>query len=142
MRRHFLIQPSAYLALFVVLPHLVVMAALSYVALPKVALFSLLGVLVLSMVYYLLRDARLVLGSAWLAIKIEDDHVLLVNRKGEELIGQLLRSSVVTPYLVLLNVLISDSRRKANVVLMADSMGAEDLRQLRVMLGWKVSATA
>jgi hypothetical protein len=68
--------------------------------------------------------------------------VLLVNRKGEELIGQLLRSSVVTPYLVLLNVLISDSRRKANVVLMADSMGAEDLRQLRVMLGWKVSATA
>jgi hypothetical protein len=53
----------------------------------------------------------------------------------------LLRSSVVTPYLVLLNVLINDSRRKANVVLMADSMGAEDLRQLRVMLGWKVSAT-
>jgi toxin CptA len=137
MQRHFTFHPSNYLTLIIVVAHAVVMAALLFVPIPKVALVALLMVLAASAAYYALRDARLGLESSWVALRLENDRVVLVNRKGEEWTGALLRGSVVTAQLAVLNVLIQDPRRRCNVVLMPDSMGAESFRQLRVALKWR-----
>lgn len=141
MQRHFTFYPSNYLTLILLLAHAVVIAALLFVPLPKVALVLLLMVLAVSMIYYVLRDARLGLDNSWTALRLEGDRVVLVNRKGAELAGALQRNSLVTPHLVLLNILIPDTRQRCNVVLMPDSMAAESFRRLRVMLKWRAVPT-
>ena len=140
--RHFTFHPSRYLILMIVMAHAVAAGAFLFVPISKIALFLLLIVLAVSMVYYVLRDAGLILGGAWIALGLEDDRVVLHNRKGEEVVGALLRSSVVTPYLVVLNIALPGQRSRRNVVLMADSMDAESFRQLRVALKWGARPTA
>ncbi len=136
MPRLFSFHPSNCLTLLLVLAHTAAAGAFSLVPLPKPALSGVLVVLLGSMVYYVLRDARLTLGSAWVGLELDGDRVVLSSRKGDELTGELLRSSVVTPYLVVLNIAVSGQHRRRNVVLMPDSMEAESFRQLRVALKW------
>src|ERR1035437_2293773 len=115
MQRHFAFSPSRLLALCVLLGHSVAIGALVFVPIPKAAFALLLIVLVCSATYYVLRDARLILADAWIALRLEDDCVVLFNRNGDELIGKLLRSSVVTPHVVILNIVLPNRRWKQNV---------------------------
>lgn len=142
MQRHFAFHPSNALTLLLVCAHVIVAGALFFVPISKTALFLMLAVLFCSMAYYVLRDARLKLDAAWIALRLEGDRVVLVNRKGEESTGELLRGSVVMPHLVILNMGINGQRRRCNVVLMSDSMDAESFRQLRVALKWGAISTA
>jgi toxin CptA len=141
MQRQFTFHPSNYLTSTIVFAHTVVMSALLFVPAPNTALALLLTVLTGSMTYYVLRDARLKRNDSYIALRLEDDRVVLTNRKGAELAGTLLRTSVVTPHLVVLNIALFDQRRKCNVVLMSDSMEAESFRQLRVALKWRAELT-
>lgn len=134
--RHFTFHPSNYLALSVVFAHAVVAAVLFFISIPAAALVLLLVVLTGSAAYYVLRDARLILDSAWVALSLDAEGVVLTNRKGETWAGKLLRTSVVTPYLVVLNIEINGQRCRGNIALMPDSMDAESFRQLRVTLKW------
>lgn len=141
MQRHFTLRPSNYLTLTIFFAHAVVMAALLFLPFPNVALLLLLIVLSCSMAYYMLRDARLKLDSAWVTLILEDDRIVLTDHKGEETTGTLLRSSVVMPHLVVLNIAVPGRHRKRNVVLMSDSMEAESFRRLRVALKWRMKPT-
>ena len=142
MQRHFALRPSNYLTLTIFLAHAVVMAALLFLPFPNVALTLLLIALSWSMAYYMLRDARLKLNSACVALRLEDDRIALIDPNGGEVTGALLRSSMIMPYLVVLNIAVQGQRRKRNVVLMPDSMDTESFRRLRVALKWRMKPTA
>ncbi len=141
MQRHFTLRPSNYLTLTIVVTHAVVMTALLFLPFPNLALILLLIVLSWSMAYYVLRDARLKLDSACVALRLEDDRIALTGPNGGETTGRLLRSSVVMPHLVVLNIALHGQRRKRNVVLVSDSMEAESFRRLRVALKWRMKLT-
>lgn len=141
MRNYFAFYPSRQLAVCIFLGHGVAFGALVLVPIPKVALILLLIVLSLSSIYYVLRDAQLSLPGACIALRLEGEQVVLFNRNGDELTGRLLRSSVITPYMVILNIVLENHRWRQNVILLSDSMDAELFRQLRVTLKWGVELT-
>ena len=90
----------------------------------------------------MLRDARLTLEDSIVAISLGDDRIILFNRDGDEQVGKLLRSSLIMPQIVILNITLPNHFWKKNVVLMPDSMDAESFRQLRVVMKWGVNLTA
>ncbi len=140
MQRYFAFSPSLLLTLLLVAAHAMVMGTLFFLLpFPRTALLVLLTILMGSMVYHVRRDARLTLDCSWVALRLEDDIAVLINRKGDEFTGELKSSSVVTPYLVVLDILLPDQRWMHNVVIVPDSMEAESFRQLRVALRWGLS---
>jgi len=142
MQRSFKFHFSRLLTLIICIGHGVAVAALEMIPMQTFALILLFAVLVWSVIYFLLRDALLVLPVSWIGLRLEDEHLILFNRRGDALMGRLLRSSVVTPNLVILNIAIPNYRWAQNVVLMPDSMDDESFRQLRVALKWGVVLTA
>jgi len=86
-----------------------------------------------------LRDARLTLADAGVAIRLEDERIVLFNREGNELVGKLQQSSVIMPQMVILNIALANHYWGKSVVLMPDSMDVESFRQLRVALKWGVT---
>ena len=92
--------------------------------------------LVCALAYYLIRHAWLLLPTSYVAIRIEENSAVLITRGGKELSGQVLHDSVVTPVLVVLNVLPHAERRARSVVVFPDSLDRELNRKLRVLLKW------
>lgn len=140
MPHHFALRPSLLLFLCIVFSHLLVMAVFAWLPLPVILYLALLCVLLLSCIYYVLRDAGLRLDGACVALRMEEKHIVLIDRENRETTGKLLGSSVVTPYLTVLNIALVGTRRTRNVVILPDSMDATSFRQLRVLLKWWVSA--
>jgi len=140
MQRHFILRPSRLLLLCIVFAHVLLIAVLQFIPLPYFVLLLLCFVLLCSMIYYVLRDAGLKFENACVALRMEGDGVVLINRKGIESLGQLLSSSVLTPHLLVLNFSLSAERRRRNVIVMPDSMDAALFRHLRVVLKWQVTS--
>ena len=92
--------------------------------------------LLCSLAYYLRRDACLSLSSSCVALRVEGEYVVLTTHGGNELVGQLLRDSVVSPAVVVLNVLPQGARFSRSVVIFPDAIAAEAFRELRVVLRW------
>jgi len=141
-QRTFKFYPSRLLGFCICLGHAIAIGALAALPVPKLAFILLLAVLLLSTAYYLQRHARLALANAWVGLQLEEDYLVLFNRRGDELRGRLLGSSLVMPHLVILNIAIPNYYQTQNVVLMPDSMDEESFRQLRVALKWGVALTA
>lgn len=131
---------SRYLVLCFVFAHGVVMASLIFVPLPLLPFVLLQSLLLLSLIYYVLRDAWLRLECSWVAMRLERDRVVLINRRGDECAGTVLPTSVVTPYLVVLSVSEIGHRRQCHVILTSDSMAPALFRQLRVVLKWRIAS--
>jgi toxin CptA len=142
MSHYFQFYPSRLLALCIFIGHGIAIGALVFIPIPQTGLILLLLVLIWSALYYVLRDARLTLAGSWVALRLEEDHVVLFNRNGDELMGKLLPGSVVTPFIVILNIALQGRRGQKNVVLMPDSLNVESFRQLRVALKWGVTLVA
>ncbi len=88
-----------------------------------------------SLAYFLRRDARLTLRSSCIGLaQDEDGGLLLVRRDGARVPCRILRGSMITPSLTVLNLLPQGARRARGVVILPDSMEAEPFRRLRVWL--------
>jgi hypothetical protein len=94
--------------------------------------------LVCCLVYYLRRDGWLLSASSSVAINLQGNNIVLLARNGDEMTGQLLRDSLVTPALTILNVLPRGKKRARSVVIFPDSLDRERNRELRVLLKWAV----
>lgn len=90
-----------------------------------------------SLTYYLRRDASLSLPSSCVAFRLQESHIVLTARNGQELSGQLLSGSVVTPFMTLLRISPLGARFARSVVIFPDAISAESFRELRVALRWK-----
>ncbi len=136
MQRQFKFQPSRYLASLLIAAHGVTLAALLPLALPIWAKAALASLMLFSMVYHLRRDAWLSAPSSGIALNLEGDQIVLTTRGGEQLAGQILRDSLVTPFFAVLNILPQGARLARSVIVLPDSLDAESFRQLRVWLKW------
>jgi len=137
MQRHFTLVPSFQFLIMLLLLHSV--AALTVVTIiATLSVWSMLIMigLLISLLFYLLRDARLSLGNSCVAMRIEEDRAVLITRAGIHQSGLLLRHSVVTPFLVIVNVAIADKLFTRSIVLFQDSMDEASFRRLRVALRW------
>ena len=87
--------------------------------------------------YHLSLDARLRLQHSCVAFRLEGEgDIVLVLRNGRHVPCRLSADSLVTPYLVILNVALNEQRSGRSLLILPDSMGAERFRRLRVALKW------
>ena len=136
MQRQFELHPSHYLAAMLMAAHGATLTAIFLPAFPIWAKTALAILLLFNLGYCLRRAAWLTAPSASVALTLEGDQAILTLRNGEKLTGQILRDSLVTPYLTVLNVLPQGARSARSVVILPDSLDAESFRQLRVRLKW------
>lgn len=137
MQNHFSLNSSRTFAVLLLVIHLVVLAALMLLPLPLWAKGGMLVCLLGSLTYYLRRDASLSLPSSCVAFRLQESHIVLTARNGQELSGQLLSGSVVTPFMTLLRISPLGARFARSVVIFPDAISAESFRELRVALRWK-----
>jgi hypothetical protein len=137
MQLNYKLRPSRSLALLFIL--LCVLSLVSIWMLPV----PVAGLLVLTLVvlcwtgYCLLLDAKLSRGHSCVAFRLEgQDEIVLVLRCGTHLPGRVSADSLVTPFLVILNVALKERRGRRSLLVMPDTMGAESFRHLRVALKW------
>lgn len=135
MQWHFTLDPSPLLIMLLLLLHCIAATTVLIIAIGGWSLVVLIG-LVISLLFHLLRDAMLVLANSCIALRIEEDNVILITRTGIYQEGKLLRHSVVMPYLVIFNVAITGKYLARSVVIMPDSMDKISFRRLRVALRW------
>jgi toxin CptA len=137
MQRYYTLRPSRLLALSFFL-----LCAASFAALWSLS-FPLMGLFVLTVLtlwwggYHLLLDASMRLQHSCVAFRLDEGgEIVLVLRNGRHLPCRVARDSLVTPWLVVLNVELSEQRASRSLVIMPDAMAAESFRRLRVALRW------
>jgi len=136
-QRYFKLRPSGSLTLLFILLGFASIVSLCMMPLPKVMLPVLVLALLWWLVYRCLLDANLRMGNSSIAFRLENnEEIVLVLRNGRQLSGQLSDGSVVTPYLVILNVFLGEQSPKRSLLIMPDAMDAASFRQLRIALRW------
>ena len=133
----FKLHPSRIFTISLVLAFLLTTLIVLNLSIPIIAKFILVGLLAWVLVYYLLRDALLLLPSSQIGLRLQEEQIVLIARSGKEISGRIMIGSLVTPVLTILNVLLENNNAVKSVVIFNDSMGAEDYRSMRVRLRWR-----
>ncbi len=137
MQRHYRLRPSRSLALLLSLLCVAVLAVLTQLPSSMAALLVAAAAILCWTCYCLLFDAYLRMGSSCAAFRLEGgDEIVLLLRSGSHLPGRISPDSVVTPYLVILNVILGEQRRVRSLLILGDAMEADSFRRLRVALRW------
>lgn len=137
MQLSYKLRPSRALTLLFFL-----LCALSLVSIWKLPL-PVAGLLLMTVAtmcwigYYLLLEANLSMGHSCVAFRLEgQEEIVLVLRNGLHVPGRVSADSLVTPSLVILNVVLKEQRGRRSLLILPDTMGAESFRRLRVALKW------
>lgn len=136
MQKHFSLHSSYTLAAILLAIHAVALGALLPLPVPAWMKWVAVPCLLFSLVYYLRRDARRSSSTSCVAFRLEETHMVLITRNGQEVTGRLLRDSVVMPFMTLLRILPDGARFARSVVIFPDALAPESFRQLRVLLRW------
>lgn len=141
MQLSYKLRPSRSLTLLFFL-----LCALSLVSIWKLPL-PVAGLLLLTVAaicwigYYLLRDANLSMGHSCVAFRLEgQEEIVLVLRNGLHVPVKVSADTLVTPSLVILNVVLKEQRGRRSLLILPDTMGEESFRRLRVALKWSDKA--
>ena len=137
MQRYYTLRPSRLLVLGFILLCSVSLAILWALPLPMTWRLFLTMVVLWWVGYHLSLDANLRLQHSCVAFRLEEqEEIVLVLRNGRHVPCQVDRDSLVTPWLVILNVALSEQRGGRSLVIMPDTMVADSFRRLRVALKW------
>lgn len=132
------LQPSYRLVLILSLVHFIAGGFLWPLALPLGAKILVVVLLIISLGYYLRKDALLSADDAVVAMQLEDDRgCILIMRSGQSITGRIAGSTFVAPYLTVINLRPAGKFFMRSVVILPDSMQMEEFRRLRVWLRWK-----
>jgi hypothetical protein len=142
MQRYYKLRPSRLLILLFFLFSTALLFTIWSLPLPFAGA-SVLTMMVLCIgIYGVLIDANLGLRHSCVAFRLEGEESVLVLRNGNHLTCRLCDDSVVTPYLVILNVVSDKQNIRRSLVILPDVMGRESFRRLRVALKWGDHAAA
>ncbi len=137
MQLSYKLRPSRSLALLFILLCVLSLVSIWMLPLPFAGLLVLTLIVLCWAAYYLLLDANLSRERSCVAFRLEgQDEIVLVLRSGTHLSGRVSADSLVTPFLVILNVALKERRGRRSLLVMPDTMGAESFRHLRVALKW------
>ncbi len=131
------LKGSGRLAVILLAAHVLLAGCLLPLPMPAVLLAALLALLLLSAMHTVYHQALRQGRRAIIALApVDRKHIRVLLRDGRWQSGQVLDSSTVGPGLTVLNLRFEAQRRPCHLVLLGDSMEAEDFRRLRVWLRW------
>ena len=128
------IKPSPRLVVFLLISHAIVATVAYLTAMPPAARLAALTLILLSLFYYLMRDALLLLPDSWREISLDQGSVSVVTRGGSTFAGQVTGKTVVSPHLVVLRLRLEGRRLTVSRTIFPDALGAGEFRELRVRL--------
>jgi len=132
------LQPSYYLAVLLCLAHAAAGLVLWPLVLPLGVKAAIAALLIVSLIYYLRKDALLTAHDAVVALTLTDEmSCILIARSGQSVACGLLDSTFVAPYLTVISLHPVERFFMRSVVILPDSMDAEEFRKLRIWLRWK-----
>lgn len=128
------IKPSPRLALFLLLSHALVAIVIYATVMPPAARLALLMPILLSLFYYLARDALLLFPDSWREISFDQGRVLVVTRDGSGFSGHVANGTAVSPYFAVLRVRLEGHRLPVFRTIFPDTLGTDEFRELCVRL--------
>lgn len=128
------IKPSPRLALFLLLFHAIAATAVYATAMLLPAKLAIFALILLSLFYYLARDALLLFPGSWREVLLEHDGISVIARDGSRLTGQATGRTFVSPYFVVLHIRQQENGRTVSRVIFPDAPGKEAYRELSVRL--------
>ncbi len=132
-----ILRPSYRLAAILLAVHAAVAGLLMTLPLPQWVMPGATTLLLASLIHAVRRYALLRSGLAVTTLTFNDRETLCASlRDGSSHVGLVLGSSTVGTMLTILNLALDGRRLPVHVVLMCDSLSADDFRRLRVWLRW------
>ena len=128
------VKPSLRFAVSLLLLHMAAAAVVYATDIPWPVKLAMLMLIILSLAYYLARDALLLLGDSWREISIDQKDVSVVTRDGAGFLGQVANGSFVSPYFVVLCVKPEGRCLLVSRVIFPDAISAGAFRELCVYL--------
>lgn len=137
MRRYYLLRPSRLLTLLLILLGMAAVTSVFLVPLSFVIRFGLALTIACWTVYQILFAALLRQRHSCAAWQLDAaGRITLVLRNGEQSSGQLLPESLITPWLIVLHIVLDGGRKRRSLLILSDAMDAASYRRLRVELRW------
>ena len=134
----YVITPSRRLAAILAIGHGAVTVPVLLLDIPPSWKIAICALLVASLVYELRSSALRLSAAAFVVLRISSDNVLSGQmRNGEWRDYEVLGSTYVTSALTVMILRAAGARRARSVVLLPDSMAADEFRRLRVWLRWR-----
>ncbi len=131
-------KPSRRLTIILCMAHFITAGLIEPLALPLGINTIVIVILIISLVYYLKRDALLTANNAIVVLELSEKmQCTLTTRSGESQTCTILNSTFVAPYLTVLDLQLTDKFLMRSVVIFPDSIDTEEFRRLRVLLRWK-----
>ena len=140
---HLVLQPSRMLT--VLLLSVSLAACLILLCMPVLSWLKALAILLIGLatIWHVAKNALLLLSKSIIKLELTSEAEFFVTqRDGQKIKAEVLTTSFVAWYLVMLNLKLPDSRLVRHVVLMPDMLDGEAFRQLRVWLRWGHHASA
>jgi toxin CptA len=136
------LRPSRILVAILVAAHGGVITVVAIVGMPLSLELIAITALAVNLVADLRRTALLLTPDSVVAIEIGSDDTLSIQTRRGNWISEceVLESTYVAAFLAIVNVREPEMGAVRHVVLLPDSIEAEDFRRLRVWLRWKRSA--
>ena len=132
------LTPSRLLAAVLTLAHAAAITVVLVVELPQWLKVVAIVLLIAQCALIVRRQAFLSGADAATGIEITSDHRINVETRSAGWCEyDVLGSTYVTPYLTVLNLRQAGARAAMHVLLLPDSLNADDFRKLRVWLRWK-----
>lgn len=141
MQRYFKLRPSRSLALYLLILCATAILVMWQLPLPTPVLLASTLLILCWGGYFLALAANLRMGRSCVAFRLEEQEgIVLVLRDGRHLPCKVASDSLVTPYLVILNVESGERRGRRHLLILPDAIGGESFRRLRVALRWSNQA--
>jgi hypothetical protein len=132
------LSSSRQLIALLTLVHLLTLAIVYLLPMGFALRGGLIGLLAVSWLFYLLRDARLALKNSVTALKwLPDDTLEIQQANGSWQRAQLQAGGFVADYLTIVAYRLQGQRFNRYIVLLPDMLETEAFRALRVRLRWK-----
>ncbi len=130
--------PSRTLVLLLAMAHLLSLLVVWLLQLIPVIQIAASLMILASFLFHLRRDGLLTAGSSIPQFHLDSEcNCTYLTRNGTWHDARVLGSSMVTPWLSVLNLSPENSRLTRHIVIFPDSADAESQRKMRVLLRWK-----
>lgn len=128
------IKPSPRLALLLLLSHAIGAIVVYLTAMPPEARLAIFLLILLSLFYYLARDALLLFPDSWREISLDQGGVSVVNRDGSGFSGRIAGNTTVSPHFAVLRIRLEGHRLPVFRAIFPDALDAGEFRKLCVRL--------
>lgn len=134
------LKPSFYLAYLLGLLSLI--ACCIVLILPIALWMKAIAILVMVFAsgFYIARDALLIFPASWCAVYLDKDPKIMVRSvAGHEYLARVLPSTVVFPFVTILNFKVPDCFWVQTIIILPDRVDVDVFRRWRVFLIWQLA---